>query len=150
MGLKYLVPPSLLVALVLGSIFFGVASPTEAGAVGSIGATILSMVYKQLTWAAFKENCYITLRVTAMIIFIAVAANLFTGAFLSAGCGEVITEFLLGLGFGPWGIFLTMLCIILFECNLFSSGFYAALFLKKSSEHAKSGRILPYCRFCSC
>ena len=45
MGLKYLVPPSLLVALVLGSIFFGVASPTEAGAVGSIGATILSLVY---------------------------------------------------------------------------------------------------------
>ncbi len=114
MGFKYLLPPSLLVGLVLGSIFFGVASPTEAGAVGSIGATLLSLIYKQLTWAAFKENCYITIRITAMIIFIALAATLFTGAFLSAGCGQVITDFLLSLGLGRWGIFLTMLGIILF------------------------------------
>ena len=114
MGLKYLIPPAALVGLVLGSIFFGVASPTEAGAVGSIGATILSVAYKQFTWKRFKENCYITLRITSMIIFIAVAASLFTGAFLSAGCGQVITDFLMSLGFGPWGIFITMLLIILF------------------------------------
>ena len=113
MGLKYLIPPALLVALVLGSILFGVASPTEAGAVGSIGATILSILYKQLTWKRFKENCYITIRITSMIIFIAVAANLFTGAFLSAGCGQVITDFLMSLGLGRWGIFITMLLIIL-------------------------------------
>jgi TRAP-type mannitol/chloroaromatic compound transport system permease large subunit len=53
------------------------------------------------------------MRITAMIIFIAMAANMFTGAFLSAGCGQVITDFLLSLGFGSWGIFLTMLVIIL-------------------------------------
>ena len=114
MGLKYLIPPALLVALVLGSILIGVASPTEAGAVGSIGATILSMLYKQLTWKRFKENCFMTIRITSMIIFIAVAANLFTGAFLSAGCGQVITDFLMSLGLGRWGIFITMLLIILF------------------------------------
>lgn len=114
MGFKYLVPPALLVALVLGSILMGVASPTEAGAVGSIGATLLSVIYKQLTWKNFKENCYITIRITAMIIFIAVAANLFTGAFLSAGCGQVITDFLMSLGLDRWGIFITMLLIILF------------------------------------
>ena len=114
MGLKYLIPPALLVTLVLGSILIGVASPTEAGAVGSIGATILSMLYKQLTWKRFKENCFMTIRITSMIIFIAVAANLFTGAFLSAGCGQVITDFLMSLGLGRWGIFITMLLIILF------------------------------------
>jgi tripartite ATP-independent transporter DctM subunit len=114
MGAKYLLPPAFLVGLVLGSIFFGVASPTEAGAVGSIGATLLSVAYKQLTWKRFKENCYITLRITSMIIFIAVAASLFTGAFLNAGCGQVITDFLMGFGFGNWGIFITMLLIILF------------------------------------
>jgi tripartite ATP-independent transporter DctM subunit len=113
-GAKYLLPPFFLVILVLGSIFFGVASPTEAGAVGTIGATLLGLVYKRLTWKIFKENCYLTIRVTSMIIFIAVAASLFTGAFLNAGCGEVITEFLLSLGFGSWGIFITMLLIILF------------------------------------
>lgn len=110
---KYLIPPALLIIMVLGSIFFGIASPTEAGAVGSIGAIILGLAYKRLTWSAFKENCYITLRVTAMIIFIAIAATLFTGAFLNAGCGNVITDMLISLGLGRWGIFMTMLLIIL-------------------------------------
>ena len=113
-GLKYLIPPLFLVFLVLGSIFFGVASPTEAGAVGAIGATLLGLVYKGLTWQTFKVNCFVTIRVTAMIVFIAVAASLFTGAFLSAGCGLVITNTLESFGFGPWGIFITMLLIILF------------------------------------
>jgi len=113
-GFKYLLPPGLLVFMVLGSIFFGIASPTEAGAVGSIGSILLSVVYRKLTWRDFKQNCYTTLRVTSMIIFIACAANLYTGAFLSAGCGQVITDFLLGLGLGPWGIFMTMLIIIFF------------------------------------
>jgi tripartite ATP-independent transporter DctM subunit len=113
-GAKYLFPPVLLVFLVLGSIFFGVASPTEAGAVGSIGATLLGLAYKRLSWQTFKENCYVTIRVTAMIVFIAVAASLFTGAFLSAGCGQVITDTLVSFGLGPWGIFITMLLIILF------------------------------------
>ena len=51
-----------------------------------------------------------------MIVFIAVAATMFTGAFLSAGCGQVITDFLHSLGLGAWGIFITMLVIILFMC----------------------------------
>lgn len=113
-GFKYLLPPGLLVFMVLGSIFFGVASPTEAGAVGSIGSILLSVVYGRFTWKDFKENCYTTLRVTSMIIFIAIAANMYTGAFLSAGCGNVITDFLMGLGLGSWGIFITMLIIIFF------------------------------------
>ena len=113
-GFKYLVPPLFLIFLVLGSIFFGVASPTEAGAVGSLGAIALGLFYKRLTWASFRNNCYITIRVTSMIIFIAIAATMFTGAFLSAGCGQVITDFMLTLGFGPWGVFITMLVIILF------------------------------------
>lgn len=111
-GFKYLVPPSFLVFLVLGSIFFGVASPTEAGAVGSVGSVLLSIVYKRFTWSEFKKNCYVTIRITAMIIFIATAATLFTGAFLNAGCGQVITDFLMSLGLGPWGIFITILLII--------------------------------------
>ena len=112
-GLEYLLPPLFLVFMVLGSIFFGVASPTEAGAVGAIGATLLGLAYKGLNWQTFKENCFVTIRVTGMIVFIAVAASLFTGAFLSAGCGEVITNTLESFGLGSWGIFITMLFIIL-------------------------------------
>lgn len=111
---KHLIPPLFLILLVLGSIFFGVASPTEAGAVGSLGAVILCIAYKKLTWETFRENCYTTLRVSSMIIFIAIAANIFTAAFLAGGCGKVITNTMSTLGLGPWGIFITMLIIILF------------------------------------
>jgi tripartite ATP-independent transporter DctM subunit len=111
-GFQYLIPPVFLIFTVLGSIFFGVASPTEAGAVGSVGAVGLALAYRNLTWKSFKENCYLTMRITAMIIFIAIGSNLFTGAFLSAGCGQVITDFLLGLGFGAWGVFMVILIII--------------------------------------
>jgi len=114
LGSKYLFPPIFIIVMVLGSIFFGVASPTEAGAVGSIGAVILGLVYRRLAWEAFKQNCYRTIRITAMIIFITLAATVFTGAFLSAGCGQVVTDFLYSLGLSPWGIFITMLFIILF------------------------------------
>ena len=114
LGIKYLLPPVSLIFLVLGSIFLGVASPTEAGAVGSLGAAVLGLVYKKLTWKDLMQNCYTTIKITSMIIFIAVAASMFTGAFLSAGCGQVITDSLVGLGLGAWGIFIIMLIIILF------------------------------------
>ena len=114
LAVKHLIPPFLLILLVLGSIFFGVASPTEASAVGSVGAIVLCLAYKRLTWESFKENCYTTMRVSSMIMFIAIAASIFTGAFLSAGCGRVITEIVTGLGMGRWGIFITMMVLILF------------------------------------
>ncbi len=111
-GARYLFPPVGLIILVLGSLFFGIASPTEAGAVGSIGAMALGFLYRTITWKSFKENCYLTLRITAMIIFIAIGSNIFTGAFLNAGCGQVITDLLLGMGLGRWGIFMVLLLII--------------------------------------
>jgi tripartite ATP-independent transporter DctM subunit len=112
-GFKYLAPPVLLVILVMGSLFLGIASPTEAGAVGSVGAIALGFIYRTITWQSFKNDCYLTLRITAMIIFIAIAASLFTGAFLNAGCGQVITDVLLGMGMGRWGIFIAVLVIVL-------------------------------------
>lgn len=111
---KHLFPPFLLILLVLGSIFFGVASPTEASAVGSVGAIILCLFYRKLTWENFKTNCYTTMRVSAMIMFIAIAASIFTGAFLAAGCGTVITDMMTSFGLGRWGIFITMMLLILF------------------------------------
>ena len=112
-GFKYLLPPVGMVFLVLGSLFFGVASPTEAGAVGSLGAIGLGFLYRTISWKSFKDNCYLTLRITAMIIFIAIASNIFTGAFLNAGCGQVITDFLMGMGLGRWGISIDLMMIII-------------------------------------
>lgn len=111
-GAIYLFPPVVLILAVLGSIFFGVASPTEAGAMGSIAAIILGLAYRKLNWANFKSAVYTTARISVMIIFIALAATLFTGAFLGSGCGTVVANFLLGLPLGRWGVFLMMLLII--------------------------------------
>lgn len=113
LGIKYLVPPFALVTLVLGSILMGFASPTEAGAVGAIGATALGLLYGRVNWKNFKQSCYMTVKVNAMIIFIAISASIYTGAFLNAGCGQVIIDLLTSFGLGRWGIFIFMLIIIL-------------------------------------
>ncbi|MBW1648888.1 MAG: TRAP transporter large permease subunit [Deltaproteobacteria bacterium] len=114
LGLKYLLPPAIIIISVLGSILAGIASPTEAGAVGSLCTILMALIYKKLTWKSLLDNCYLSVRVTAMIILIAIGATLYTGAFLNAGCGKVISNLLVSMGLGPWGVFLVLLIIILF------------------------------------
>ncbi|HEY9835950.1 MAG TPA: TRAP transporter large permease subunit, partial [Vampirovibrionales bacterium] len=65
-----MIPPTLLILLVLGSIFFGIATPTEAGAVGALGAVALAAANRQLSWAALQRVCDITLRTTTMVMLI--------------------------------------------------------------------------------
>jgi tripartite ATP-independent transporter DctM subunit len=108
-AMKSLLPFVILILAVLGSIFFGIAAPTEAAAMGALGSLILSAAYRKLSWAALADSVYFCTKVSVMVIFIALGANLFIGTFLSAGCGRVVSSFLLGLGIGPWGILLLLL-----------------------------------------
>ena len=112
MTLTSLVPPLFLILAVLGSIFFGVAAPSEAGGMGALGATIIAAVYGQFSWKNLRESALITLRISSMVLFIALAGKLFCAVFLSLGAMELVKGFLLGLPFGPKGIVLTMLFII--------------------------------------
>jgi len=111
-AIKSLVPFLFLIVAVLGSIFLGITSATEGAGIGSLGSIIISAAYRKLTMKQLKEAAYFSLRVSAMVIFVAMGANLFTGTFLSAGCGKVVSNVLLGLGIGPWGILLMLLFII--------------------------------------
>ncbi|WP_395374101.1 TRAP transporter large permease subunit [Marinicella sp. W31] len=79
--LKALLPPLLLIVLVLGSILTGKASPTEAASVGSLGALILALVYKQLTLGRFLEALTETVKVTAMVFMILIGAAIFALVF---------------------------------------------------------------------
>lgn len=79
--LQAMVPPLVLILLVLGSIFFGIATPTEAGAVGSFGAIALAFFNRQLTWAALQQVCDVTLRTTSMVIFILFGSTAFSLVF---------------------------------------------------------------------
>lgn len=113
-GALGLFPFIFLILAVLGTIFFGLAAPTEAAAMGSAGSVILAAMYRKLTLKNLKEALYPTLRISTMVIFVVLGANLFTGTFLGIGGGDVVANFLQGLGLTPWGIFILVLAIIFF------------------------------------
>jgi len=99
-----LMPPLFLIMAVLGTIFFGVASPTEAAGMGAFAAIILAAVYRNLNFRTLKETGHRTIRATAMVFMVALGASMFVGVFMKLGGGKVIGEALMGLPIGKWGI----------------------------------------------
>ncbi len=108
-----LIPPLFLIIAVLGSIFFGVCAPSEAGAMGVLGALIVTAAGRRLTWKVIKEATIETLRITTAVLLICLGGKLFTGVFIYMGGGKLIKSALLGLPFGPTGIMIMMLLIVL-------------------------------------
>jgi len=112
-----LVPPVLLILAVMGSIILGLAAPTEAAALGALGAMILTAAYGQLTMKALKETILQTLKISSMMMMILAGGYMFSGVFLGMGGGEITEKILMGLPFGKIGI------LILFLLIAFVSGF---------------------------
>jgi tripartite ATP-independent transporter DctM subunit len=79
--LKVVIPPLILIVLVLGSIFTGWATPTEAGAFGAVGAIILSFVYRKFSIKILQESLFVTVKLSAMVMFILIGATAFTLVF---------------------------------------------------------------------
>ena len=96
-SLKALIPPLLLIVAVLGSILTGAATPTEAAAVGAVGALLLAVFKKQLNLPVLKDVMYSTTQVTSMIFFIFIGAAIFSLTFRGFGGDEIIEEFLIGI-----------------------------------------------------
>lgn len=111
-------PPLLLIFSVLGTMFFGIAAPTEAAALGAFLSLVLTFLYKKLSWRVFLDSTYKTLRTSSMILFIIVAAYIFTGTFMLVGGGDLVQGLLLGLPVGRWGILLIM-CLSFLVCGFF-------------------------------
>ncbi len=107
-----LVPPSILVLSVLGAIFFGVATPTEAAAVGALATTLLVIAYRKFSFTALKDTALETMKISGMILLIGAVSFAFVGIFVRAGCGDVIQSFILGAPGGKWGIFAIIQLII--------------------------------------
>jgi tripartite ATP-independent transporter DctM subunit len=95
--LHAVVPPVLLILAVLGSIFFGVATPTEAGTVGAVGACLLAALNRRLNWSLIKEAARATARVTALVVMILFCASLFSLVFDALGGKRFITELLVNM-----------------------------------------------------
>jgi tripartite ATP-independent transporter DctM subunit len=96
-SLKALIPPLALIVAVLGSILSGAATPTEAAAVGAVGALLLAMSKKELNFPVLKDVVYSTTQVTSMIFFIFIGAAIFSLVFRGFGGDELIEEFLVGI-----------------------------------------------------
>ncbi len=116
--LKVLLLPVLLIVLVLGSIFTGVASPTEASAIGAIGATLLTIIQKKFSLKILKEVAQETAKLTSMVFFILLGATTFTLVFRTLGGDSYLQELIMSSNLTPL-MFLLLVMIVIFIAGFF-------------------------------
>lgn len=108
-----IVPPLALIVMVLGSIFAGIATPTESASVGAIGAMLLAAAYKKLSWKIVIDSCMETVKITAMVFAILIGATAFSMVFVYTGADLLVEEFMMNLPGEKWGfLILSMLAIM--------------------------------------
>ena len=107
------VPLAVLIIAVLGAIMFGLATPSEAAAIGALGALVLAISYRALTWERLKESVYLTARTSAMVCWLFVGSGVFASVFSYMGGEELIKNFVLSLNLSPI-MFLILAQIIIF------------------------------------
>jgi len=106
-------PLAFLILAVLGAILFGLATPSEAAAVGALGGLLLTFAYRAFTWQRLRESVYLTVRTTAMVCWLFVGSWTFSSVFSYLGGEQLISEFVTSLDISPV-MFLVMAQIIIF------------------------------------
>jgi len=106
-------PLAILILSVLGSILFGLATPSEAAAIGALGGLLLAVAYRALTWQRLRESVYLTIRTTAMVCWLFVGSWTFSSVFSYLGGEQLISEFVTGLDMSPL-MFLILAQLIIF------------------------------------
>ncbi len=107
------VPLTVLIALVLGSILGGLATPAEAAAMGALGGIVLAILYRSMTWTKLKESVFLTAKSTAMVCWLFVGSWTFASVFSYLGGHDVIAHWVGGMDLEPWQ-FLVLAQIIIF------------------------------------
>ncbi len=107
-----MVPLGLLITATLGSILLGIATPTEAAAVGVMGAFFLSVVYRKFTFSGLRAACISTMNTSSMVLFLAVASNIFGAVFARLGTAQWITDTMLALPLPPSLMLLLVLFLV--------------------------------------
>lgn len=118
MTAKNFVPPFGLILIVMGTILAGMATPTEAAALGCVGALSLALFNRKLNWQVLNSASVATLRTTAMIMLLFVGGKLFSVVFLSMGGGWVVSDLLLGLDVSPY-VVLAIMMLVVFLLGMF-------------------------------
>jgi len=112
-ALRSIWAPLVLIFLVLGTIFLGLAAPTEAAAVGAFGAMMVAALHRKLSWQNLRLALEQTAKATAMVLWIIFGANAFVAFYIAQGGDRYISELLLGTGLSPWGILILMQLILI-------------------------------------
>jgi tripartite ATP-independent transporter DctM subunit len=110
---KAIVPPLALIIVVLGSIFAGIATPTESSALGCVGAILLSLFYGKFNWKMLFDSAMETVKITAMVFAILLGATAFSMAFTYTGGDVIVEEFMMQLPGEKWGFLILSMLIIL-------------------------------------
>jgi tripartite ATP-independent transporter DctM subunit len=114
MTAKSFVPPFGLILVVMGTILAGIATPTEAAALGCVGAMVLALAYRKLSWDVISQAGLSTARTTAMIMALFIGGKLFSTVFLFIGGGDVVADALLGMDVSPYVVLAIMMAVVFF------------------------------------
>jgi tripartite ATP-independent transporter DctM subunit len=117
-ALRALVPPLVLILAVLGSIFFGIATPSEAGSVGAVGAIALTVLNRRFSWGMLIKSAEATMRTTGLVLTILFCSTFFSLVFDGLGGTELITSWLLNIPGGQLG-YLIVANIVVFLLGVF-------------------------------
>ena len=108
-----IIPPLTLIVLVLGSIFMGIATPTESASVGSVGAVLLAALYRKISWKIIEDSAFETVKITPMVFAILVGATAFSMVFVYSGADYIVEDFMMSLPGEKWSfLILSMLAIM--------------------------------------
>lgn len=110
--LIYTMPPLLLIFSVLGSIFLGIATPTEASGIGAFVAFLMMIFYRKFTITSFMDAIYDTAKTTTMVCFMLATSSCFAAVFQGIGAGNAMVNFIIGMEVGKWGVLAIMLAIV--------------------------------------
>ena len=109
-----IIPPLVLIILVLGSIFAGIATPTESASVGSVGAMLLALGYGKLNIKMIQESSLGTIKITAMVFAILIGATAFSMVFVYSGADDLTAQFMTHLPGAKWGFLILSMLAIMF------------------------------------
>ena len=112
MTAKSLIPPLALIFMVMGTILAGVATPTEAAGLGALGAFLLTVFNRALSWQVIRQASMATLKTTSMVMMLFIGGTFFSTVFLSMGGGDVVADLFIGSGLNRWLVLVIMMGIV--------------------------------------
>ena len=112
-SLREILPPVFLIIAVLGSILTGLATPVEASSIGAIGTLVICIVYRRFTWKGLADACRENLKITCMVMWIMIGANMFRVLLTGAGVQEMLLDLVNGMEVNRWFIIIAMQILLI-------------------------------------